>query len=82
MQKCMHDISMDRGFGDESIDIKSAQLCSMNGRVYTPRRQRNIDFPVRGIILCFLGPRSRYVAQSRYSNPSNDILIVAKSRVC
>ena len=40
MQKRMHDISMDRGFGDESIDMNFAQLCAMNGRVYTPRRHR------------------------------------------
>ena len=33
MPKCMHDISMDRGFDDESISMKSAQLCAMNGRV-------------------------------------------------
>ena len=38
MPKCMHDISMDRGFGDESIGMNSAQLCAMNGRAYTPRR--------------------------------------------
>ena len=62
MPKCMHDISMDRGFSDESISINSAQLCAMNGRVYTIGRQRNIDFPVRGIIFCFSGPQSRYVA--------------------
>ena len=40
MPKCMHDISMDRGFGDESIDMNSAQLCAMNGRVYTIKRHR------------------------------------------
>ena len=40
MPKLMHDISMDRGFGDESISMNSAQLCAMNGRVYTPRRHR------------------------------------------
>ena len=40
MPKCMHDISMDRGFSDESIGMNSAQLCAMNGRVYTPRRHR------------------------------------------
>ena len=40
MPKCMHDISMDRGFHDESIGMKSAQLCAINGRVYTPRRHR------------------------------------------
>ena len=60
MPKPMHNTSMDRGFGDESIGMKSTQLCAMNDKVYTPRRHRNIDFPVRGIILCFLGPRSRY----------------------
>ena len=38
--KRMHDISMDRGFGDESIGMNSAQLCAMNGRVYTPRRHK------------------------------------------
>ena len=40
MPKCMHDSSMDRGFNDESIGMKFAQLCAMNGRVYTPRRHR------------------------------------------
>ena len=40
MPKCMHDISMDRGFDDESIGMNFAQLCAMNGRVYTPRRHR------------------------------------------
>ena len=35
MPKCMYDISMDRGFSDESIGMNSAQLCAMNGRVYT-----------------------------------------------
>ena len=37
MPKCMHDMSMDRGFGDEYIGMNSAQLCAMNGTVYTPR---------------------------------------------
>ena len=40
MPKRMHDISMDRGFNDEYIGMNSAQLCAMNGRVYTPRRHR------------------------------------------
>ena len=40
MQKHVHDTSMDRGFGDESISMNSAQLCAMNGRVYTPRRHK------------------------------------------
>ena len=40
MSKCMHDISMDRGFGDESIGMNSAQLCAMNDRVYTPKIHR------------------------------------------
>ena len=40
MPKRMHDISMDRGFGDESIDMNSALLCAVNGRVYTPRRHK------------------------------------------
>ena len=40
MPKRMHDTSMDKGFGDESIGINSAQLCAMNGRVYTPRRHK------------------------------------------
>ena len=40
MPKYMHDISMDRGFGDESIGMNFAQLCAMNGRVYTPRRHK------------------------------------------
>ena len=35
MPKCMHDISMDRGFGDESIVMDFAQLCAMNAR-FTP----------------------------------------------
>ena len=38
MPKRMHDTSMDRGFSDESIGMNSAQLCAMNGSVYTPRR--------------------------------------------
>ena len=52
----MHDTSMDRGFGDESISVNSAQLCAMNGRVYISKRHRNIDFPVRGPILRFSDP--------------------------
>ena len=40
MPKCMHDISMDRGFGDESICMNSAQLCAMNGKVYNPSRHK------------------------------------------
>ena len=36
----MHDTSMDRGFGDASIEMNSAHLCAMNGRVHTPRRDR------------------------------------------
>ena len=40
MPKCMHDISMDRGFGDESIDMNSGQLCAMNDNVYTPGRHK------------------------------------------
>ena len=40
MPKWMHDTSMYRGFGDESISTNSTQLCAMNGRVYTPRRHR------------------------------------------
>ena len=42
MPKYMHEISMDRGFDDESIDMNFAQLCAMNGRVYTPRRHKEI----------------------------------------
>jgi len=42
MPKRMHDTSMDKGFGDESIGMKSAQLCAMNGRVYTPARHKEI----------------------------------------
>ena len=76
MPKRMHDTSMDRGFGDEYIGINSAQLCALNGRVYTPERHREIlIFPVRGLILCFSGPRSRY------SNPSIEVLTVFRSRV-
>ena len=40
MPKHMHDISMDRGFDDESIIMNSTQLCAMNGKVYTPRRHK------------------------------------------
>ena len=40
MRKHMHDTSMDRGFCDESIKMNSAHLCAMNGKVYTPRRDR------------------------------------------
>ena len=40
MPKRMHDTSMDRGFGDESIGLNYAQLCAMNDRVYTPRRHK------------------------------------------
>ena len=40
MPKRMHDISMDRGFGDESIGMNSAQLCAMNGNIYTPKIHR------------------------------------------
>ena len=40
MPKRMHDTSMDRGFGDESISVNSTQLCAMNNKVYTPRRHR------------------------------------------
>ena len=40
MPKRMHDTSMDRGFSDESIGVKSTQLCAMDFRVYTPRRHR------------------------------------------
>ena len=36
----MYDTSMDRGFDDESIGMNAAQLCAMNGMVYTPRRHR------------------------------------------
>ena len=36
----MHDTSMDRGFGAESIGMNSVELCAMNGKVYTPRRHR------------------------------------------
>ena len=40
MPKNMHDTSMHRGFSVESIGMNSAQLCAMNGRVYTPKRHR------------------------------------------
>ena len=40
MPKHLHAISMDREFSEESIDMNSAQLCVMNGRVYTPRRHK------------------------------------------
>ena len=40
MPKHMHNISMDRGFDDESIGMNSPQLCAMNGTVYTLRRHR------------------------------------------
>ena len=40
MPKHMHDISMDRGFSDESIGMNFAQLSAINGMVYTPRRHR------------------------------------------
>ena len=33
MPKRMHDTSMDRGFGDESIGMNSARLCDMNDGV-------------------------------------------------
>ena len=50
----MHDTSMDRGFGDESIGMNSSNLCGMNGMVYTPRRHREkIYFPISAINLCF-----------------------------
>ena len=42
MLKYMHDTSMDRRFDDESISMKSAQLCAMNGMVYTPTRNKEI----------------------------------------
>ena len=38
MPKRMHGISMDRGFGDESFGMNSAQLSAMYGRAYTPIR--------------------------------------------
>ena len=44
MPKHMHDTSMARGFNDESIGTNFAQLCAMNGRVYTLGIHRNIDF--------------------------------------
>ena len=40
MPKRMHDTSVDRGFDDESISINHTQLCAMNGKVYTPGRNR------------------------------------------
>ena len=40
MPKHMHDISMDRGFGDEPIGMNFSQLCAMNGKLYTPRIHR------------------------------------------
>ena len=40
MPKLMHDTSMDRVFGDESIGMNSAHLCAMNDSVYTPRRHK------------------------------------------
>ena len=40
MPKYMHNISMDRGFSDESIGMNFTQLFAMNGKVYTPRRHR------------------------------------------
>ena len=42
MPKCMNDISMDGGFGDESIGINFAQLCAMDGTFYTHGRHREI----------------------------------------
>ena len=39
MPKHMHDTS-DRGFGDESIGMNSAELFAMNDSIYTPRRHR------------------------------------------
>ena len=42
MPKCMHDISMDRGFDDDYIGMNSAKLCAMNGRVYTTGRHREL----------------------------------------
>ena len=63
MPKCMHDTSMDRGFGDEYIGINSAQLQYYEWHgLHHRKTQRNIDFPVRGLILYFSGHRSRYVA--------------------
>ena len=57
----MHNTSMDSGFGDESIGMKSTQLCAMNGRVYTPTRHKEpFIFHIRGLILYFSGPQSRY----------------------
>ncbi len=40
MQKHMHDILMDKGFGGESIGINLTQLFAKNGRVYTPTWHR------------------------------------------
>ena len=40
MPKHMHDTSMDRGFGDESIGMNSVQLCAMSGMVYTHKRHK------------------------------------------
>ena len=40
MPKHMHDISMDRGFSEESNGMNFAQLSAMNGMVYTLRRHR------------------------------------------
>ena len=54
MPKRMHDTSMDRGFGDESIGMKSAQLCSMNGRVYTPTRHIEILIFLKEGLTCVL----------------------------
>ena len=52
----MHDTSMDRGFGDESINMNSAQLCAMNGSVYTPRRHRKtLIFLYEGLFSVFHG---------------------------
>ena len=48
MPKRMHDTSMDRGFNDESIGMKSSQLCAMNGRAYTPVRHREILIFLKG----------------------------------
>ena len=40
MPKHMHDTSMDRGFGDDSIGTNFTQLCAMNGRVYIIGRHK------------------------------------------
>ena len=69
MPKHMHDTSMDRGFSYEWLGL------------HPWKTQRNIDFPIRGLILLFPGPRLRYVGQSRYSSPSIKVLTVAQSRV-